>query len=75
MVVRTNDTEPEFCSDNDYDLTSSTTSLENLQALVGLGSAIASAAAPAVAAIGLSGMFIGWIKKVYQQTYVRHKRF
>jgi len=75
MVVRTNDTEPEFYSDIDYGLTYSTTSLENLQALVGLGSAIASAAAPAVAAIGLSAMFIGWINKVYQQTYVQHKRF
>jgi len=73
MVVRTDDTEPQLYPLIVYFLTSSTTSLENLETLVGLGSAIASAAAPAVAAIGLSAMFVGWIKKVYQQTYVRHK--
>jgi len=72
MVVRTDSTEPQLYPLIVYILTSST-SLENLETLVGLGSAIASAAAPAVAAIGLSAMFVGWIKKVYQQTYVRHK--
>jgi len=43
-------------------------SLGRIQNLIGVGSALASAAAPAIAAIGLSAMFINWISRVYQRT-------
>jgi len=43
-------------------------SLENIQTLMGIGSVIAAAAGPAVAAIGLSAMFIRLIARVYQKT-------
>ncbi|KDR79395.1 hypothetical protein GALMADRAFT_137237 [Galerina marginata CBS 339.88] len=42
--------------------------LDHIQSLIGVGTALASAAAPAIAAIGLSAMFINWIAHVYQKS-------
>jgi len=44
--------------------------LGDLQNIIGVGSTLASAIAPAVAAIGLSVMFIQWVTTVYKQTCV-----
>jgi len=43
-------------------------SLNTIHGLIGVGSTLASAVAPAVAAIGLSTIFIKWVANVYQQT-------
>jgi len=43
-------------------------SLGTIQNLIGIGGAFASVIAPAVAAIGLSTMFIKWVANIYQQT-------
>ncbi|KAI0246610.1 hypothetical protein BJV78DRAFT_125834 [Lactifluus subvellereus] len=42
--------------------------LDQIQSMMGLTSALVAVAAPAVAAIGLSAMFIKWITGVYQKT-------
>jgi hypothetical protein len=44
--------------------------LDQIQTLVGLGTAIAAAASPVIAVIGLSAVFIKWVAKVYKKTYV-----
>ncbi|TFK35636.1 hypothetical protein BDQ12DRAFT_737515 [Crucibulum laeve] len=43
-------------------------SLGNIQTLIGVGTVFTSAVAPALAAIGLSAVFIKWIAVIYQQT-------
>ncbi|KAF7358332.1 G domain-containing protein [Mycena venus] len=49
-------------------LTSWFAELDQIQTLIGVGAAIAAAAAPAFAVIGLSAMFINWIAAIYQRT-------
>jgi len=44
------------------------TNLDQTQTLIGIGTAITAAAAPAFAAMGLSAIFINWITSVYQRT-------
>ncbi|KAF8135881.1 hypothetical protein K438DRAFT_1882461 [Mycena galopus ATCC 62051] len=42
--------------------------LDNIETLVGLGTAMATAMAPAVAGIALSVIFIGWLRNAYRKT-------
>ncbi|KAJ7112756.1 hypothetical protein C8R43DRAFT_1040414 [Mycena crocata] len=44
------------------------TNLEHIETLIGVGSSIIAAAAPAVAVIGLSAMFVNWIAGVYRKS-------
>jgi hypothetical protein len=52
--------------------TSSSQNPDEIQSVMGVTSALVSVAAPAIAAIGLSAMFIKWITGVYQRTCVHH---
>lgn len=72
MVVRNDNCVPLASLTNDQ---SSSQNIDQIQSVMGVASALASIAAPAIAVIGLSTMFIKWITRTYQRTYAHFSRF